>query len=327
MRRVDGLDSIRFILAIIVLIYHIGYSHIYNFIDRTTITGKLVGAGLDCLFNGPAAVIVFFVISGFCIHYPHIKKSEVNILNFYTRRFIRILLPILTCYTIIKIYGVGNNTFTEIVGWSIFCELIYYTIYPLVFFIIKYIKLNFILCLSFILSIFWVWFINPNAFMYPSYGVLGNAIVGLPCFLLGIVLTNFSMTGKFIFVNNIYIIRFFIFLLSSVCFSFMLHLKIGFPWTLNFFAIFAFIWLYHEIKHFSISPPSKFLEWAGKWSYSLYIVHGLVLVLYKGHNIHPYETILEWIFLLLSMLIGSYIFYLIVENPSRILSYKISRFF
>ena len=31
---------------------------------------------MDCAFNGPAAVIVFFVISGFCIHYPNSKRSE-----------------------------------------------------------------------------------------------------------------------------------------------------------------------------------------------------------------------------------------------------------
>ena len=325
MRRIDGLDSIRFILALFVLLYHIGHSHIYNFIDRTTITGKSIAAGLDCLFNGPAAVIVFFIISGFCIHYPHIKKRKVSIIIFYTRRYTRIMLPILTCYTLIYIYGNGNNPFTEIIGWSIFCELIYYTIYPLIFIIIKYINLNLILCLSFILSIFWVWLINPNAFMYPSYGILGNAILGFPCFLLGIVLANFSMTGKFIFINNIYIIRFCIFFLSNICFSFMLHLKIGFPWTLNFFAIFAFIWLYHEILHFRLSAPSKFLEWAGKWSYSLYLMHGLILVLYKGHNVDPYETILEWFLLLFSMLIVSYIFYLIVEKPSRIVSYKIPK--
>lgn len=332
MQRINGLDSIRFILALFVLLYHVGHSNIYSFIDRTSTIGKFTAAGLDCLLNGPAAVIVFFVISGFCIHYPHIKKRKVNILNFFTRRYIRIMLPILTCYTLIYIYGDGNNPFTEIIGWSIFCELIYYTIYPLIFIIIKYIKLNLILCISFILSIFWVWLINPNAFMYPSYGILGNAILGFPCFLLGIVLANLSMKdlsmkGKFIFNNNIYIIRFCILFLSNICFSLMLHLKIGFPWTLNFFAIFAFVWLYHEILHFRLSPPSKFLEWAGKWSYSLYLVHGLILVLYKGHNVDPYETILEWFLLLLSMLIISYIFYLIVEKPSHILACRISRIF
>lgn len=323
MNRVAGLDSIRFILALFVLLYHIGHSHIYNFIDRTTIVGKFISAGLDCLFNGPAAVIVFFIISGFCIHYPYIKKRSFRLINFYTRRYIRIMLPVLTCYILIHIYGEGNNPFTEIVGWSIFCELIYYTIYPLILNIIRYININLVLCISFVISLFWVWYINPNAFMYPSYGVLGNATLGLPCFLLGMVLANYSMTRKFIVTKNIYVIRSSILFLSSICFSLMLHLKVGFPWTLNFFAIFAVVWLYHEIMHFRLFPPSKLLEWAGKWSYSLYLVHGLILVLYKGHNIDPYETTLEWLILLISILIGSYIFYLIVEKPSHILSYKI----
>ena len=327
MRRIDGLDSIRFILALFVLVYHIGHSHIYEFIDKTTITGKFVCAGLDCLFNGPAAVIVFFIISGFCIHYPHIKKRKVDTINFYIRRYTRIMFPISTCYILIHIYGNGDNPFTKIIGWSIFCELIYYTIYPLIFIIIRHINLNLILFLSFILSIFWVWKINPNAFMYPSYGISGNAILGFPCFLLGIVLANLSMKDKLILIKNIYIIRLSILFLSNICFSFMFHLKIGFPWTLNFFAIFAFIWLYHEIIHFRLSPPSKFLEWAGKWSYSLYLVHGLILVLYKVHNVDPYETISEWFFLLLFIFIGSYIFYLLIEKPSQMLSYKIPKIF
>jgi peptidoglycan/LPS O-acetylase OafA/YrhL len=77
--------------------------------------------------------------------------------------------------------------------------------------------------------------------------------------------------------------------------------------------------------YFRLSPPIKLLEWAGKWSYSLYLVHGLILVLYKGHNVVPYETILEWLILLLSMLIASYIFYLIIEKPSHILAYRVSK--
>lgn len=327
MRRIDGLDSIRFILAIFVLLYHIGHSHIYSFIDRSTLIGKFIAAGLDCLFNGPAAVIVFFIISGFCIHYPYVKERNIKLINFYARRYIRIMLPILTCYTLIHICGDGSNPFTEIIGWSIICELIYYTIYPLILVFIKYINLNLIYWLSFIFSIFCVWYINPNAFMYPSYGVFGNAILGFPCFVLGIILARLSMTDKFILVKNIYMIRFTLFFLSNICFSFMLHLKIGFPWTLNVFALLAFFWLYHEIMHFRISPPSKLLEWGGKWSYSIYIVHGLILVLYKAYNIKPYESILEWFILLITMLVASYVFYLVIEKPSRILSYRISQIF
>lgn len=327
MQRIDGLDSIRFILAIFVLLYHIGHSHIYSFIDRSTLIGKFIAAVLDCLFNGPAAVIVFFIISGFCIHYPYVKQKKIKLINFYARRYIRIMLPILTCYTLIDICGDGNYTFTAIIGWSIICELIYYTIYPLILVIIKYININLILCLSFIFSIFCVWYINPNAFMYPSYGVFGNAILGFPCFFLGIVLARLSMSDKFIFIKNIYVIRFILFFLSNICFSFMLHLKIGFPWTLNFFAILAFFWLYHEIMHYRLSPPSKLLEWGGKWSYSLYLVHGLILVLYKVYNINPYESILEWFILLIAILVASYVFYLLIEKPSRILAYRFSKIF
>lgn len=323
-KRVAGLDSLRFVLAFIVLLYHTGYSHVYSIIDRNTIIGKVCSAGLDTLFNGPAAVVVFFIISGFCIHYPNRKQQNIEIIKFYCKRFIRILLPIIICYIVLKLYGNKHSPFTNFVGWSIMCELIYYIIYPLILYSLRFINLYLLLILFLSLSFYLVWSVNPYAFMYPSYGILGNAILGLPCFIIGMILATISNRERYMFLKNIVLVRILIFLLSNLCFSFMLHFKVGFPWTLNFFALFAFLWLNHEILHYDSKLPIKLLEHAGKWSYSLYLVHGLILVLYKGYDIKPYNNTLEWIFLLIIILIASYAYYLIVEKPSRILAKRIS---
>lgn len=323
-KRVAGLDSLRFVLAFIVLLYHTGYSHVYSIIDRNTIIGKVTSAGLDTLFNGPAAVVVFFIISGFCIHYPNRKQQNIKIIQFYCKRFIRILLPIIICYIVLKLYGKKHSPFTNFVGWSIMCELIYYIIYPFIFYFLRFINLYLLLILSLSLSFYWVWSVNPYAFMYPSYGILGNAILGLPCFIIGMVLATISKRERYMFLKNIFLVRILIFLLSNLCFSFMLHLKVGFPWTLNIFALFAFLWLNHEILHYKSKLPAKLVEHAGKWSYSLYLVHGLILVLYKGYDIKPYNSTLEWIFLLIIILTASYAYYLIVEKPSLILAKRIS---
>jgi peptidoglycan/LPS O-acetylase OafA/YrhL len=67
--RVQGLDSIRF-SALVVVLFHFGLiSRSYLGTDPRGLAAVSRGI-LGSLFDGPAAVIVFFVISGFCIHFP-----------------------------------------------------------------------------------------------------------------------------------------------------------------------------------------------------------------------------------------------------------------
>ena len=62
-----GLDTIRLICAAVVAIGH----HYSNFqIFESERYNRLISSGWDILWNGPAAVIVFFIISGFVIHAP-----------------------------------------------------------------------------------------------------------------------------------------------------------------------------------------------------------------------------------------------------------------
>jgi peptidoglycan/LPS O-acetylase OafA/YrhL len=61
MERVKGLDQLRFIMAVIVLIGH-GALPIFE----NTIMRGIAGNA----FVGVAAVMVFFMLSGFVIHYP-----------------------------------------------------------------------------------------------------------------------------------------------------------------------------------------------------------------------------------------------------------------
>ena len=60
--RVAGMDSIRFIAALWVAFYHLGFSSTFSLSERVSLEQKILGAALDSVFCGPAAVIVFFVI-------------------------------------------------------------------------------------------------------------------------------------------------------------------------------------------------------------------------------------------------------------------------
>ena len=100
-------------------------------------------------------------------------------------------------------------------------------------------------------------------------------------------------------------------------FSLMLHAKIGFPWTLNLFAIGVYFWLGCEIAHYQLVSPAMFVESAGSWSYSLYLMHGPLAEWFNGTGFTLSSPVLVWICRTGVILILSYLFYLLVEKPSH----------
>ena len=93
---------------------------------------------------------------------------------------------------------------------------------------------------------------------------------------------------------------------------------IGYPWTLNIYAFFVTIWLFREIQHYRVNKPNDWLEWAGKWSYSIYIVHVPVTQLLLGGREWPnIGYVFGWALFMLYILATSYLFYLLFEYPSH----------
>ena len=301
--RIIGLDSIRFIAAVWVMFYHVGYPPLLEGLDRSHGLGKVIGAAYDCLFCGPASVIVFFVISGFCI---------------------RILLPWFAWLGFVHWVGMTYDTVGAMVGWSIECELIYYTCYPLLHLLARWCGWRKLIAITFPLSFAVVYFINPSEMMYPSFGLWGNALLGLPCWLLGCLLAEEFVGQRSISKGTIWLWRGFIVFANAACFSCMLHFKIGFPWTLNLFAIPVYFWLKLEVEMLRKGDGVKFLEWGGKWSYSLYLMHGPLSRVYNSFELDNLAVSIAWCLRISLILSCTYLFYLIVEKPSHWLARWIS---
>lgn len=325
--KIKGLDSIRFIAAFIVTIGHFGNPPIFMGANENNTIVRLAIGFYNNFFNGPAAVIVFFVISGFCIHFPYAKGKQMDMPNFYIKRMIRILIPMIVVMVMSTFLHIETDLHTSIF-WSLFAEVIYYILYPFLLKLSKKYKWNSLVVISYILSyslIFYFMFINPikDNGNYPQYGFL-NFILGLPCWLLGVKLAD-SFThseSKIISVKRITIYRFGVWI-ASVLFSILrFHTTIGYNVSLNIFAIVVYLWLQQEILYYQNREPSKLLENAGKWSYSLYLIH---LFTYWVYAFLPNFGPLVNLFLgILTALIDSYIFYLIVEKPSHKLSQRFS---
>jgi peptidoglycan/LPS O-acetylase OafA/YrhL len=68
------------------------------------------------------------------------------------------------------------------------------------------------------------------------------------------------------------------------------------------------------------------LVWLGRWSYSLYLVHPIALIVMRRYSPHLFETRLGWVFGFGAVLLFSYLFYLAVEKPSHALARRVRLF-
>ncbi|WP_211707834.1 acyltransferase family protein, partial [Paraburkholderia aspalathi] len=120
------IDAIRFLAAVWVLMYHFKPPAFKELLPhQLAFLGGALWSGSTALFAGPAAVIVFFVISGYCIHNAYQKDVTLKPINYYASRFIRIGLPLVILLCLVQPLPTGQN-YLESVLWSLYCEMVYY---------------------------------------------------------------------------------------------------------------------------------------------------------------------------------------------------------
>jgi peptidoglycan/LPS O-acetylase OafA/YrhL len=316
--RVRGLDSLRFFMALWVVISHLGFLSLPAAIDKSTTLGFIIIGTYNNAFCAPAAVIVFFVISGFCIQYPY-RNRAIPLKAFFVRRYIRILLPMAASLALALLVGLKVGDLNDSILWSLICEEIYYAIYPLLLLLQSRIGWGALIWSSAVISI-GVALTDPAAGDYPSYGWL-NWLLALPCWLMGCYLAaTLDRPAPTVSSSCIWRWRIGIWMLSVICSVLRFHSFVAYPWTLNLFAIVAMFWLRREIAYYHTGRPSSIFEQAGKWSYSLYLVHltaAQLLVLIGFQLVNPnLQTIIRLAFVLLIC----FLFYKVVEQPSHALA-------
>jgi peptidoglycan/LPS O-acetylase OafA/YrhL len=174
-------DAVRGIAALLVVLDHGGLPRSLPL----PFDGPLLN-GAKVLICAPAAVLVFFVLSCFCIHAAHIGRA-LDTRQFIIRRFVRLVVP-LAAATLLA-YSLGERWFHQPFGhaviWSLACEAIYYLIYP-----ILQARLTTsrhwwrAMVLSFGVAAVVGW-IGHGALDYPSRGLWAVTLLGLPVWLSG----------------------------------------------------------------------------------------------------------------------------------------------
>lgn len=207
--------------------------------------------------------------------------------------------------------------------WSLACEEIYYAIYPALRWIRNRIGWKILLGGSFALSVP-IAATHPHAENWHVFGPLGTAMLLLPVWLMGCLLAEQS--DSLVEVNSRVSIWGWRFLAWLGCWtSEMMHFKLGISYTqtMLWFGVLAFFWLRSEIAHGKNHAPNRHLVAAGAWSYSLYLVHAQGGGFFERLHLPSLGGVPDWIMVMASSLLFSYLFYLLIERPSHKLARKI----
>lgn len=330
MHRIRGIDSIRFICAMVVVIDHYGLPLPQSIASIGQPWERIINGLIGCMFNGPAAVIVFFLISGFCIHFPYHNSKSFNLPSYYSRRIIRICLPALVAISLYSYLGLELKPPLYHVFWSVICELIYYMLYPLFFLIKNKLPFYTLTIIAYIIAFtFSITHLEAIKTAYGNYGALGwfTWVIGLPCWLTGCWLAENYQRFSSITPRIIWLLRVGVFGVSILLKIVRFHVDSVFSsyvFILTPFALLVCLWLGYEIMYHEVRRPSVMLERAGRWSYSLYIVHPTIPTLLVFAGFGHVSFLSDQVLWTLSALLVSYIFFLLIEQPGHKLAVTVS---
>ena len=314
--RIVGLDTLRFVCAIWVALHHGARPDIAAWFGLSALASDWNAIA----FDGVAAVIVFFMISGLCVHYPYAKSQPCNLPAYFVQRFVRIGIPLVVVAVFVKGVGpfIGDDIATapRMVLWSLWCELIYYALYPILLVAFRRIGLLPVIVAAFVLS-------------YWAYPRIWAAAAALPAWVLGCAIAQFVAAGRLpVLPGSVWWWRLALLVLSippkALLYPSVSPVLIPNPATLNVLALFVFPWLVKEIAGFQAKAPPAVLEWGGRWSYSLYLVHYVVIVA-AMRLAGRMDPILLWCFGVVAILLASYLFYCVVERPAHLLARSFGR--
>ncbi len=316
---IKGLDTLRIVLASWVVLAHIP--------PPWPVESRVIKGVLGNLFTGHAAVLVFFIVSGFCIHIAT-RDRQLDLKSYFMRRQIRIVLPLLVLCLIG--YLLGSFRFKAVL-WSLVCEEIYYVAYPLALSFRRrcsswYPVLGAATAVSLTILL-----LTSHQGLPPQSGYGLTAAFLYPAWLLGCVLAE--QVGRIPAWRHgwtgIWAFRLIMWGISSVLSVIRWHSSISETWFLLPFCLLSYYWLRCEIAYFRQYPPPAFMEKLGSGSYTVYLTHmiapalaaalGLPAILdsYSATPGRVESSMPGWFVVIGLVALFSTAFYLLVERPAH----------
>ena len=328
MDRLLGLDALRFFAALWVVMRHGAMPPLTTGAGQGDLA-QSVARIWNGSISGPAAVIVFFVISGFCIHLPYARGKKFDLGEYVLRRFVRVVLPMVAAILLWRLFHGWHDFPADWLGgipaWSIVAELIYYALYPLLR-LVPRTPWKSLVALTFLGGLAFAWFTQSRTNInYPAWGYHLDWLLGLPVWLLGVALADRPGIWPAPSPRLVWSARAVAVALGSLTTWLAWQRHAGHHLTLNFVGLYAVWWIRLELGFYRTRKPPALFEWAGTWSYSIYLVHGLAFALYKDFRPAYFGHMADWILKLSVVLVLSWLFHLAIEKPSHRLAQALAR--
>jgi len=352
--RIPVIDFLRGLSCLGVLLYHlrvdlwIGWWRITSYPQEYSFFAKAMAwLSIPTPFMG-YAVVLFFLISGFCIHYPNTcGKAKPSWNTYLVRRFWRIypayfaalLLTTVISYLCLTLWGDKTWDISKLFRvatlsqnyppengqflsnpslWTIPLEIEFYLLYPLtfLFFSSKRSYLLWIIAcamsgLSILLSYQgYQWITFTALFLWPSW-------------LLGAWIAKLYRDQQLDRIKLIYLLPFTGLTLGVSLVSRYQNWETWiqyFGWTAFYSFFFIFCLSHAEMIRTVIDVRlTKAVSWVGKISFSLYLIHFPLFKLFGNMHCHFFNekpaNFLVSLFYLIPVIFIAWLFFKWVENP------------
>ncbi|RUL53202.1 acyltransferase family protein [Lysinibacillus antri] len=121
--RIESLDSLRGISALIVVVFHcliafVVFANAINFQFENEFIKFLTLSPLKVLWSGNEAVLLFFVLSGFVLTLPMLNGKQQRYTVYITKRFFRIYIPYIVMMAVSTILAIVFMEYKDSTGLS-----------------------------------------------------------------------------------------------------------------------------------------------------------------------------------------------------------------
>jgi peptidoglycan/LPS O-acetylase OafA/YrhL len=331
MGSVAGLDTLRFFAAAWVALFHGARFPLDKILAPDSLAAQVLIALNNGLFDGVASVMLFFVISGYVIHRAAFRQEKLAAGRFLLRRLTRVIPPVVILYLACHLAGPDYEASLFRILWSLYCEIAYYLIYPLLFLAFKRGWTAPVLVLSTLAAVVVLLCIGPLDYYWEAPTLL-LMVIGLPNWILGCLLAERRGASRPVVVTPaaIWAWRLGAIVLSALLKALVSHgpFRVGYPESHWIIALYAFFWVGHELDFYRFRAAPSWFEAAGRASFSLYLVHGPILELFGLYR-YPAGSLgfgagaLLWLAQLAAIGLATWLFYLVIEAPYHRFARKI----
>ncbi|WP_038548669.1 acyltransferase family protein [Neorhizobium galegae] len=301
---ISGIDTARALAALSVVFAHL-------------LSPSMPGV-TKYVFTGHPAVIAFFVISGFCIHFPF-RDAELPVATFLKRRYVRIGVPATVAFVWAQVAGVRTyNPIDGYILWSVVCELIYYSLYPVILPISRKIGWSTMILVSALASYVIVLALGSDEYGSAHiYGAGLNWLVSLPAWLIGCFIAQHYRSD--LSLGNVWFWRIATAVTASCLSWATINTPVGFYLTMTPFAVLAGGWMLAEASSAARGHAIVAMEKIGKACFSIYLIHAIVAFELEHRGLRDPVLITGL------TLLAIYPFYRYIEKPAHNLSRSLGK--